>query len=324
MRRRTSFVAIAVVVLCGLMAREARADETDNFTCRSRPMRDALEQLDALMNARIRTAVARANHRAGARCDAACLERVAVDELREAIGSSYRPLPALIPHSRFMQSVSDLPDLDRCHLRFNETIYGARSYNRPWMYPFHRRIIFVADSIRLANRIVGLDKMNHFIREGLVHWRAVNEKGGTIASDIARELGSPTKHLAWTEQGLKGMALTGVLAYADLAASYSGFRFWSDLLAVGTPQSFVELDGATGRLHQIRAFTFAAYVNDAWDETINRSKLEPRLRQEVDETIRKRGLSPGGDCRHLAALPDASLFVNPECLTAGATIESRH
>ena len=324
MRRRLSLVALAVVVLAGLMAREVSADETDNFTCRSWPMRDALEQLDALMNARIRKAVARANHRAGARCDAACLERVAVDELRDAIGSSYRPLPALIPHSRFMQSVSDLPDLDRCHLKFNETIYGARSYNRPWMYPFHRRLIFVADSIRLANRIVGLDKMNHFIREGLVHWRAVNEKGGTIASDIARELGSPTKHIAWTEQGLKGMALTGVLAYADLAASYSGFRFWSDLLTVGTPQSFVELDPASGRLYQRRAFTFAAYVNDAWDETINRSKLEPRLRQEVDETIRKHGLSPGGDCRHLAALPDASLFVNPECLTAGATTGSRH
>ena len=77
MRRRQSFVAIAVVVLSGLMAREVSADETDNFTCRSRPMRDALEQLDALMNARIRKAVARANHRAGARCDAACLERVA-------------------------------------------------------------------------------------------------------------------------------------------------------------------------------------------------------------------------------------------------------
>ena len=234
MRRRKPFMAIAVVVLSGLMAREVSADETDNFTCHRRPMREALEQLDALMNARIREAVARANHRAGARCDDACLERVAVDELRDAIGSSYRPLPTLIPHSRFMKSVSDLPDLDRCHLRFNETIYGARSYNLPWMYPFHRRIIFVADSIRLANRIVGLDKMNHFIREGLVHWRAVNENGGTIASDIARELGSPTQHSAWTEQGLKGMALTGVLAYADLAASYSGFRFWSDLLAVGT------------------------------------------------------------------------------------------
>ena len=204
------------------MAREARADETDNFTCHSRPMRDALEQLDALMNARIRTAVARANHRAGARCDAACLERVAVDELRDAIGSSYRPLPSLIPHSRFMQSVSDLPDLDRCHLRFNETIYGARSYNRPWMYPFHRRIIFVADSIRLANRIVGLDKMNHFIREGLVHWRAVNEDGGTIASDIARELGSPRQHTAWTEQGLDPFGMGIGLSTGDVAAAMLG------------------------------------------------------------------------------------------------------
>jgi hypothetical protein len=324
MRKRTSFVAIAVVVLSGLMAGEVAADETDNFTCRSRPMRDALAQLDALMNARIREAVARANRRAGARCDAACLERLGSDELRETIGSSYRPLPTLIPHAVFMKSVSELPDLDRCHLRFGETIYGARAYNRPWMYPFHRRIIFVADSIRLAGRVVGLDKMNHFIREGLVHWRAVNERGATIASDIKRELGSPTRHSAWTEQGLKGMGLTGVLAYADLAASYSGFRFWSDLLAVGGPRSFVEFDRAAGRLHQVRTFSFAAYVNDAWDETINRSKLDATLRQEVEATIRRRGLSPGGECRHLAVLPDADLYVNPECLAAGAGLESRH
>jgi hypothetical protein len=217
-----------------------------------------------------------------------------------------------------MKSVSDLPDLDRCHLPFRETIYGARAYNRPWMYPFHRRIIFVADSIRLTGRVVGLDKMNHFIREGLVHWRAVNERGATIASDIARELGSPTQHAAWTEQGLKGVALTGVLAYADLAASYCGFRFWSDLLAVGGPQSFVEFDRTAGRLRQARTFSFAAYVNDAWDETINRSKLDVKLRQEVEAAIRKRGLSPGGDCRHLAGLPDAALYVNPECLAEGA------
>ena len=324
MRVRKPVMALAVVVLSSLMAREAIADETDNFTCHSRPMREALEQLDALMNARIQEAVARANHRASASCDAACFERLVRDELRETIGRSYQPLPALIPHSVFMKSVHDLPNLDRCHLRFNETIYGARSYNRPWMYPFHRRIIFVADSIRLADRVVGLDKMNHFIREGLVHWRAVNEQGATIASDMGREMGSPTQQGAWTEQGLKGMALTGVLAYADLAASYSGFRFWSDLLAPGRPQSYVEFDQAAGRLRQTRAFTFAAYVNDAWDETINRSRLDAKLRQEVDATIRRRGLSPGGDCRHLAALPDARLYVNPDCLPAGTGSESRH
>ena len=324
MRKRRPFVAIVVVVLSALMAREVAADETDNFTCRSRPMRDALEQLDRLMNARIREAVARANDRAGNRCDAACFERLARDELREKIGGSYRPLPTLIPHATFMKSVSDLPDLDRCHLRFSETIYGARAYNRPWMYPFHRRIIFVADSIRLAGRVVGLDKMNHFIREGLEHWRAVNEQGATIASDLARELGTPTRHAAWTEQGLKGVGLTGVLAYADLAASYSGFRFWSDLLTLERPQSFVEVDPVGGRLRQARVFTFATYVNDAWDETINRSKLDAKLRQEVEATLRRRGLSPGSDCRHLAALPDARLYVNPECLPAGAGVESRH
>ena len=56
---------------------------------------------------------------------------------------------------------------------FGETIYGARLYNQPWLFPFLGRIILVSDSVRLSDRIVGLDKINHFIREGLAHWRDV-------------------------------------------------------------------------------------------------------------------------------------------------------
>lgn len=315
-------VATVVVVTVAAVPSRALADETDNFTCRNRPMRDALGPMDSLMNARIRDAIQRANRQGGPRCAAECLERAVRNELRESIGSSSVSPPTFIPHSRFMRSISQLPDLDRCHLEFADTIYGARPYNLPWLYPLHHRIIFVADSVRLANQVVGLDKLNHFIREGLVHWRAVNERGATITSDLTRELGPPRRQLAWTERGLKGMSLSGVLAYADLAASYSGFTFWSELLSVGTGRSFVGYDPTTGGLRQTRAFTFAAYVTDAWDEAINPSEFEAALRDEVEAAIRKRGLTVG-DCRHLAALPDAPLYVNPQCLASAGAVESR-
>jgi hypothetical protein len=67
----------------------------------------------------------------------------------------------LIPHSRLAAWIGRQPDIDRCRLRFSESIYGARPYNQPWLVPFTGRIIFLADSFRLSGRVVGLDKIDH-------------------------------------------------------------------------------------------------------------------------------------------------------------------
>ena len=179
--------------------------------------------------------------------------------------------------------------------------------------------MFLADSIRLAGRVVGTDKINHFIREGLAHWRAVHEDGVEIESVMAHELGAPGWQLRLNENGLKGMTLTGVLSYADLAASYSGFRFWSDLLALDMPESFITRDATTGRFAQRRTFSFVLYVNDAWDETINRSAFHPALARQVAAALRDRSMDvPNAGCRPLTELPYSHLYLNPLCFEADA------
>lgn len=303
----TTVVMAAMLGAPGL----ALADESDNFTCRARLTRDSLDALDALMNARIQEALDRANRRGAAACDASCL----LVELQKQIGASSLDLRTLVPHARFEKWITRQPGLDRCHLKFSDTIYGARRYDQPWLFPFHGRVIFVSDSILLSGRVVGLDKINHFIREGLEHWRDVTGRGRAIASILDEELGSPARRFRWTEYGLKGWSLTGVLAYADLAAGYSGFQFWTDLLSIGSPASYVGRDASSGRFLQTRPFTFAAYVNNAWDEGINYSIFQPVLGREVAAALAHRELSlPVGDCRSLASLPDARLYVNPACL----------
>ena len=153
----------------------AYADETDNFTCRARLTRDSLDVLDSWVNARIQEALARANRQGAGRCDQACLVR----ELQKTVGGSVLHPFTFIPHSRFERRIGKQPGIDRCHLGFGETIYGARPYNQPWLFPFLGRIVLVADSVLLSGRVVGLDKINHFIREGLAHWRAVSGDGET-------------------------------------------------------------------------------------------------------------------------------------------------
>jgi len=302
------YLATTVLVMTLGLATRSFASETDNFTCRSRPLQDTLVQLDALINDEISAAIEQAN---GERqCDAACLAR----ELQKRVGANVRNRWTLIGSARLARRVERDPEIDRCHLEFKESIYGARPYNRPWLVFYTGRIMFLADTIRLDGRVVGIDKINHFIREGLAHWRDVHEKGDDIERVLARELGGKGWQLRMNEHGLKGMTLTGVLSYADLAASYSGFNFWNALLAIDSPESFVTYDGPTGRFTQLRAFTFAAYVNDAWDEGINHSVFHPDLAQQVATALRNRAMDqPIADCDRLSVLPQASLYVNPMC-----------
>jgi hypothetical protein len=306
-RRHVAVALIALVALAFATPGLARADEADNFTCRARLTRDSLASLDGWVNARIAEAIEHANQRGLGRCDAACLRR----GLQASVGRSV-PQATMVPHSNFVRWIKAQKDIDRCHLTFSDTIYGAKRYDRPWLFPFHGRIIFVADSIRLSGHVVGIDKIDHFIREGLVHWRTASRPGGEIAASIAHELGPPRRQFRWTEYGLKGMSLTGVLAYADLAAGYFGYRFWNDLLSIEGPESFVAYDVSGARFVQRRPFTFAAYVNDAWDESINCSTFHPTLAGEVAAALRDRSMTcPSGNVRALAALPDAALYVNP-------------
>jgi hypothetical protein len=300
-------VGVSLVVLLAGHG-PAAADETDNFTCRSQPMADAQDAVDRWMNEALRDSVEVANRRGARTCDWTCLTRL----LQKRIGAS-APHPATwIPHARLALWMDTQARIDHCRLAFRESIYGAAPYDQPWLFPFTGRVIFLADSIRLSGRIVGIDKINHFIREGLAHWRAV-DRGDAIASVLARELGAPRRQLLMNEHGLKGLSLTGVVSYADLAASYSGFRFWRDLLSSGLASSFVAEQGA-GRFVVRRQFAIADYVNDAWDETINRSSFDARLGRAVAAALRKRAIALDADCRALARLPSAELYVNPACL----------
>src|SRR4030095_16163710 len=79
------------------------------------------------------------------------------------------------------------------------------------------------------------------------------------------------------------------------------------------------------RYSQRRPFTFADYVNDAWDESRNPSTFDPKLNTEVEAALKARSMrSPIGTCQPLAKLPHASLYVNPKCLApAGGRTAAR-
>ena len=93
---------VAMIVTASVLGSPGRAvaDETDNLTCRNRPLTDSIAVLDALMNARIRTALARVNHRDDTACNASALPmRCAFasdlsSAYRRPLNSTRKPNPA--------------------------------------------------------------------------------------------------------------------------------------------------------------------------------------------------------------------------------------
>jgi hypothetical protein len=314
-----AFSLVAFAALSGA-ATPARADETDNFTCRAARLADSREALDGWVNTRIAEAISRANRTGPGTCDLRCVQR----ELQRHVGANSRHPLTLIPHSALARWAGRAPGVNRCRLAFRDSIYGARPYHQPWLFPLHGRVIFLADTISLSGETVGLDKIDHFMREGLAHWREVRS-GRDIGAVLAREIGPSGRPFLFTERGLKGLALTGVFAWADLAAGYAGYRFWGDLLDLGGPEALVAFDPIAGRYIQVRPFTFSDYVTSAWDETVNCSTFDRRLSRDVSRALERRTMRcPLVNCRRLAVLPDGDLYVSPLCRTDAAPPASSH
>jgi hypothetical protein len=85
------------------------------------------------------------------------------------------------------------------------------------------------------------------------------------------------------------------------------------------PESFITRDATTGRFAQRRPFSFASYVNDAWDESINCSVFHPVLEKQVATALRALSMDvPNSSCRLLTELPYSHLYLNPWCFEAEA------
>jgi hypothetical protein len=162
----------------------------------------------------------------------------------------------------------------------------------------------IGRSFRLAGHVVGTDKLGHFFMQGLGYYKRVEEEGAELEHVLQYEHG---------EDGVWGLKTSGVKSYADMAANYGGFRFWSELYQGARPYARCE-DGR--RWVKARQFTWNDYVTDAWDEAINCSEFKAGLDERVRANLAKAGMScpvKPIKCVELAGLDKAEFVVSPAC-----------
>jgi hypothetical protein len=270
-------------------AMPAGAGEIDSFTQRYSLHTDATALLDAKTNALLAQAVDAANGGPDAEERAlfsgdrapACSEFALYDNVRELLARRFvGQLQIYVLHN---------PAIEKSVLTRKTSIYRDFGLLETPTLGIGQR---GSPVIRMGGFVIGSDKLGHFFAEGYDYFKRVYLHDAAI--DRALRYGEFTERLFF------GGTMTGVYSYADLVANFNGMRFWAhltgrypDILGGGSaPKPYVECRDN----HWVKTghFSWANYVDAAWDEGINCSlfrndSLAQRVKTRLRELERKTG-----------------------------------
>ena len=257
-RRRGIPLVVVLMLALQVVGVPAGAYETDQYSHRLQPLRDAEPVLDGIVN---RT-----------------LEQVASDwrgpedrlRFATAVWSRLGGLYWVDRIERMAMKSREIQKLPQ-H-RWDSIYHGA-----PFWATRVNFVFGVGRTIRLAGSLIGSDKLGHFFSQGLKYYR----------SDLA---GWSEDRIAgrgrFNERWIFGQLTTSVYSNADLVANWEGYRFYRSLfedgVVAGKPR-IVRFGDGGARI--VRDFSWADHVNDYWDEALNPSHWNPALEKALQPKL---------------------------------------
>jgi len=159
----------------------------------------------------------------------------------------------------------------------------------------------VGPTLRLADSLVGSDKLGHFFSQGIKYY----------ASHL---LGWDDDHVfgrgRFNERWIFGQLTTSVYSNADLVANYEGYRFYRSLYEADVvPGKGPIVAFRDGRAEILRPFTWSDHVNDYWDEATNPSHVSAGLERYFLRTLPTL-------CDDFRSAPERYVPANGEALAA--------
>jgi len=231
---------------------EAYAYEVDNFTQRYSPLKDSREQMNLETNSRLADAAKKASKRSKGQCSSGDMEKAVNSQLGAVFVGAMETYAA--------ESIK----IDS-HQPKKEHIYSHRTFAEKIMSFNMRTLAGLNSSVNLNGHYIGADKFGHFFDDGYDYLQ-ISRKKSNYSEGVIEALKSGIAK----EEGIFGLATTGIKSYGDLAANYSGFLFWTQLTEGANPYFRCN----EGQWTQVREFDWADYVLPSWDEAINCSEYK--------------------------------------------------
>ncbi len=214
-----------------------------------------------------------------------------------------------------METWADQAPIPKCQAKVDQSVFSAFSLSEGPV----AQIFGLNPVININGHKLGIDKLSHFMTEGL-HYARVRKKGGSLQDALAVGIRE--------EEGGYGWSATGVKSYGDMSANYKGSLFWGALVEGDDPY----FQCRKGKWVQLRDFDWADYVDDSLNESINCSEFKTAdMNEAADKYTEKlyagdsafRGRCPvvEGACSGIVASiqPAEALktVVHPKCLKDG-------
>jgi ankyrin repeat protein len=161
------------------------------------------------------------------------------------------------------------------------------------------RTLFRASTVSADGKLFGTDKIVHFINLGEIYhsaYLAARKQGLSDKEAIARMLLNTSGDFFLSEDYMLGGVTTGIHSNADLAADYSGFKFYRNLteaVRIGNrvlPPILVR-DGLYWRFNahvQPDSDFFTAFITPHWNEVLNPNVYGFTSRARLRAIVRSR------------------------------------
>lgn len=296
-----------LVALVSLLSIICIAYEVDNYSLRYKSLPDSRDAMNDEVNRLLKESESKLE---GKGCNPQKLITAVHDTLGNGVVGT-------------LESFATDSDTVKKHQSPSENIYSKRSLKSK-LSGFVMTFAGLNDSVNMNGQYVGADKFGHFIDQGWEYYKEYESRQSPSEGTAAA-----LKHGMGLEDGGFGLRATGIKSHGDLAANYSGFRFWLNLHKGDVPYFKCQND----QWKQVRQFDFIDYVNPAWDEAINCSDFASNelaasvveRAKELEETAAKNGktqryvcpVSPN-DCVKMKKYygDKAPMILSEKCLNA--------
>ena len=250
------FILLGLALVTG--AQPGLAYETDQFSNRLDPIKDAMPLLDEKVNQSIETI---ASEWQGPRDD------------WKFITAIYHDLGGHHWVDKIERWAMKSPEVEHLKTSRRESIYQGH----PFWATRVAGMFGVGPTIMVNGQLIGSDKMGHFFSQGRKFYNRYRKS--ELESQAA-------EHSAYTERALFGQMTTGVYSNADLVANYEGFRFYRSLFENDiVPGKKAILAWQDNEWVIQRSFTWADYVNEYWDEALNVNHYDAVLYPHMKERL---------------------------------------
>jgi hypothetical protein len=286
------------------------ANEVDHFTTKAMPLPDSTKAFNDWFNSSLDTAVKATNiiKKGNVFAPKGCSEDFLLENIHTTMNlDSWAAFEA--------ELTTRHPEIPRIDLKRNNSIYADASSSEQ---PVLSLVDDLAPIVSINGVRLGTDKLGHFFSQGLILYRAnkrrpesykkgwksffgnligLTSRENQLAENrISREAhgvinGTPynlknvqAKKTAavdalYDEDTGLGMKTNGVRSFADVAADYDGFNFWSEFYG-----KYVTCKD--GKYSKAKDFDWKDWVSSAWDESINCSEYDEKFAVKINQRIK--------------------------------------